>query len=123
MIRNLLFQIGGILLVLGAVMPMFLPAWAPFVFGLGAVLFCSIQLSERYEGSNLVIRRLRRQQILGALLLLVTACLLFTQHFHIRPFTGSEWKICLMISTLLEVYTIFRISSEEEKEKGEKPKE
>ena len=48
-------------------MPLFLPAIAPYVFAAGALCFCPIQMSDRYEGSNMTIRRLRRQQMLGAL--------------------------------------------------------
>lgn len=115
MIRTALYSLGGILLVIGAVLPLFAPGAAPFVFAAGAIPFSLTQLSENYEGSTLTLRRLRRQQMLGAVILLVTAALMFTQLYGIPPFRGSEWKITLMIATVLELYTILRIDHEEKK--------
>ena len=64
----------------------------------------------RYEGKNLIIRRLRRQQILGAVLLVFAGVLMFvTKH--------NEWVLCLTVAAILELYTAFRIPSELEKEK------
>lgn len=114
--KKYLFRIGGILLVIGAIMPLFLPTWAPWVYAVGALLFASIQISDRYEGRNIVIRRLRRQQIIGALLLVVTAFMMFKQLYEIRPFRGGEWKIVLTMAMVIEMYTAFRIDAEEKKE-------
>ncbi len=113
--RSFIYGLGGILLVVGAASPMFIPQYAPYVFTVGALLFSSVQLADRYEGGNLIIRRLRRQQMFGALLLLVTAALMLCSHFSIAPFRGREWGITLLIAAVLEVYTSFRISHEEEK--------
>lgn len=113
--RSLCYRIGGVLTVIGAVLPLFAPAWAPYVFALGSLLFATAQLSDRYEGPSLVIRRLRRQQALGALLLIVTAAMMLCQRHGIPPFRGSEWKICLMIAAFLELYTVFRVDHEEKK--------
>jgi drug/metabolite transporter (DMT)-like permease len=58
----------------------------------------------------LIVRRLRRQQILGAVLLVFAGVLMFvTKH--------NEWVLCLTIAAILELYTAFRIPSELEKEK------
>lgn len=116
MFQTTLYRAGGVLLVVGAVLPLFAPAVAPYVFAAGALSFCYVQMTDRYEGSNLIIRRLRRQQMLGALLLLVTAALMFTSLYGIPPFRGSEWKVTLMIAAVLELYSIFRIDCEEKRE-------
>ena len=42
---------------------------------------------------------------------------MFTAQYGIPPFRGSEWKITLMIAAVLEVYSIFRIDHEENKQK------
>ena len=64
----------------------------------------------RYEGKNLIVRRLRRQQILGAVLLVFAGVLMFvTKH--------NEWVLCLTVAAILELYTAFRIPSELDKEK------
>ena len=117
MLKIQLYRLGGLLLVVGSVLPLFSPDLAPWVFGTGALLFCPIQMNDRYEGGNLIIRRLRRQQMLGALLLLFSAALMFTSYYSIPPFRGSEWKITLLIAAVLELYAVFRIAHEEKAER------
>lgn len=119
--QNLVFQLGGILLVVGAVMPM-VPAVRDFssiVFTVGALCFGSMQLLQRYDGRNIVIRRLRRQQILGAFFLMFSAAFLIMKQYHVGPIPirGDEWKVTLIVAAILELYTAFRIPSELEKEK------
>jgi drug/metabolite transporter (DMT)-like permease len=65
---------------------------------------------DRYEGSNFIIKRLRRQQIFGAIALMLAGVMMFTMHHN-------EWIVCLTIAAVLELYTAFRIPSELEKEK------
>ena len=110
--RNFFYSAGGLLLVAGAVLPIFLSSVAPFVFALGAVMFAPTQMADRYEGDNIIIRRLRRQ-----LMLLVSAGLMLTSYWNIPPFRGSEWKMTLTIAAVLELDTIFRISHEAGKER------
>ena len=112
MIQTILYRIGGTLIVIGSILPLFAPDIAPFVFALGAILFGCIQISDRYEGKNFIIRRLRRQQVMGALLLIVTAYLMISAYFQWSPFRGNEWKVTLMIAAILELYTVFRIDYE-----------
>ena len=76
----------------------------------GAVLFAYVQVMCRYEGKNLIVRRLRRQQIIGAVLLVFAGVLMFTSK-------RNEWIVCLTIAAVLELYTAWRIPSELEKEK------
>ena len=74
-------------------------------------MFAYVQVVQgRYDGKNLIIRRLRRQQILGAVLLVFAGVLMFvTRH--------NEWVLCLTVAAILQLYTAFRIPSELEKEK------
>lgn len=118
--KKSVLYIGGILLVIGAMLPLFLPQIAPWVFAIGAVCFSSMQMSDQYEGNNIIIRRLRRQQILGALLLIVAAFMMFMWLYAIAPFRGGEWKIALIIAVFVELYTTFRIDAEEKKEQKNK---
>jgi drug/metabolite transporter (DMT)-like permease len=64
-----------------------------------------------YEGKNIIIRRLRRQQIIGATLLVVAGVMMIL-------WKRNEWVVCLTIAAVLEMYTVFRIPQEEEKEKN-----
>ena len=101
---------GAVLLLIGAMLQITRWELAPVLYTIGAVLFAYVQVMSRYEGKNLIIRRLRRQQILAAVLLVFTGVLMFvTRH--------NEWVLCLTIAAIRELYTAFRIPSELEKEK------
>ncbi len=114
--KQLAYYVGGIALVVGAVLPLLLPAVAPYVFAVGALLFAPAQMADTYKGRNLVVRHLRRQQVVGAFTLLLTAVMMFMELWQIKPFRGGEWKIMLLIAVVFEVYTIFRIDAEQRKE-------
>ena len=116
--QTLIFNVGGILLLIGAVMPLIgtLRIYAPYIFTLGAIMFSTMQLMSSYTGKNPIIRRLRRQQIIGALLLLVTGVLMFTSLFRVGPFQKDEWLVILTIATVFEVYTAFRLPAALKKE-------
>ena len=108
-IYNCIYFIGGILLVLGAALYITKWAWAPYMYIVGSFMFGAMQMLDRYTGRNLVLRRLRRQQLLGAIALMLTGVLMFTcKH--------NEWIMCLLVGCLVELYTAFRIPQEYEKE-------
>lgn len=101
---------GAVLLLVGAMLQITRWELAPFLYTVGAVLFAWIQVAyARYEGKNLIIRRLRRQQIIGAMLLVFAGVLMFTSK-------RNEWIVCLTIAAVLQLYTVWRIPSELEKE-------
>lgn len=118
--KQYILYIGGTLLVVGALLPLFAPQIAPWIYAIGALLFTPIQIMDRYEGRNLIIRHLRRQQIIGALLLVVSAAMMFMAVYQIPPCRGGEWKITLFIAMVFEVYTVFRIDKETSKEANKK---
>ena len=105
------FQVvGAVLLLVGAMLQITRWELSPYIYTVGAVMFAYVQVMSRYEGQNLIVRRLRRQQVLGAVLLVFAGVLMFvTRH--------NEWVLCLSVAAVLQLYTAFRIPSELEKEK------
>ena len=102
--------VGAVLLLVGAMLQITRWELSPILYTIGAVMFAYVQVMTRYEGKNLIVRRLRRQQILGAVLLVFAGVLMFvTKH--------NEWVLCLTVAAIWELYTAFRIPSELEKEK------
>ena len=102
--------VGAVLLLVGAMLQITRWELSPILYTIGAEMFAYVQVMTRYEGKNLIVRRLRRQQILGAVLLVFAGVLMFvTKH--------NEWVLCLTVAAILELYTAFRIPSELEKEK------
>jgi hypothetical protein len=83
--------------------------YAPYIYTVGAGLFALAQINSPYHGANTNIKRLRRQQILGAVLLVATGVFMITTR-------GNEWIASLTIATVLQLYTAFRIPQEEKKE-------
>ena len=104
-------MLGALLVLLGAMLQITRWELSPYIYTVGAVLFAYVQvMMGRYEGKNLIIRRLRRQQIIGAALLVFAGVLMFTSK-------RNEWIVCLTIAAVLQLYTAYRIPSEMEKEK------
>ena len=103
--------VGAIVLLLGAALQITKLVWAPYFYLIGAIMFAYVQVMSGYEGKNIVIRRLRRQQIIGAILLVVAGVMMIL-------WKRNEWVVCLTIAAVLEMYTVFRIPQEEEKEKN-----
>ena len=102
-------MVGAVLLLVGAMLQITRWELSPYIYTLGAVMFAYIQVMSRYDGKNLIIRRLRRQQIIGAVLLVFAGVLMFvTCH--------NEWVLCLSAAAVIQLYTAFRIPSELEKE-------
>ena len=107
---SIIQMIGAGLLLIGAMLQITHWELAPYLYTVGAVLFAWIQVAyARYEGKHLIIRRLRRQQIIGAMLLVFVGVLMFTSK-------RNEWIVCLTIAAVLQLYTAWRIPSELEKE-------
>ncbi len=108
---NIIATAGGILLLAGAALQITRWVAAPYIYMAGALMFGYVQVAEaRYEGQNFIIRRLRRQQVFGAVALVIAGVLMFTMH-------RNEWVVCLCIAAVFELYTAFRLPQELEKDK------
>ena len=133
-LQSLIFLAGGLLMVVGAGLFVFsnkqLASW---IFLVGAIAFVSMQMQQQYEGTNFVIRRLRRIMTLAEICFILAALLmvenaynfllpLFVDHLQnglndYIIYIMGKWVVMLLIAAILEVYTTHRISSELEKEK------
>ena len=101
---------GAAVLFAGLVLQFFRWEFAPYVYMAGAAAFSYVQAMNGYKGNNIVIKRLYRQQLIGAILLVLTGVVMILFH-------RNEWIVCLTIAAFLELYTAFRIPQEEVKEK------
>ena len=122
--QNAIFLIGATLMVVGAGSSLLQWSAAPWVFAIGAIGFASMQMLQRYEGSNFTIRRLRRIMLLSDVLFLVSALLMFASQgnvFHIDHITYlqyvyNKWVPILLIAAILQLYTTHRIGQELDRE-------
>ena len=109
-IINGLYVIGGIMTLVGAAVYITQWAAAPYIYTIGAAMFALAQVNTPLTAKSPTLRRLRIQQIFGALLLVLTGFfMMFNDH--------NEWIVCLAVAAVLELYTAFRIPNEEEKAK------
>lgn len=122
--QNAIFLSGALLMAIGAGGT--LPGWtiAPWLFALGALAFSAMQMLQRYEGHNFVIRRLRRIMLMSDGLFLVSAVLMLASQdnaLHLSQITYlqyvyNKWVVTLLLAAILQLYTTHRIGSELEKE-------
>ena len=123
-VQNIIFLVGGLLMVIGAGSSLLAWRLAPYVFAVGALCFASMQMQQRYEGQSFTIRRLRRILLLSDVLFLVAALLMLANQgnfFRISYITYiqyvyNKWVIVLLIAAILQLYATHRIGHELEKE-------
>ncbi|WP_418698627.1 hypothetical protein [Bacteroides sp.] len=104
-----LFTVGAVMLLTGAAV--YITGWplAPYIYTIGATMVALAQINSPSKKKSPTIKRLRRQQIFAALLLVLSgAFMLFTR--------GNEWIASLTIAAVLELYTSVRIPQEEAKD-------
>ena len=113
-----LYNIGGILLLIGAFMPVevSLMPYAPYVYLSGAVAFGGMQLLQRYEGQNITIKRLRRQQVIASCLIIASGFVFMLTAHGLLPLQEKSWMVLLAIGAFLELYVSFRLPAEIRKE-------
>lgn len=104
-----LFAVGAVMLLTGAAVYISEWIYAPYLYTIGAGFFALAQINTPVKGKGKTLRRLRIQQIFGAIALVLTGAFMFTT-------SGNEWVACLSVAAILELYTAFRIPQEEAKE-------
>ena len=109
-------QLGALLMLVGAAGFLWFPLVAVVLYTIGVLAYTPTRMLQRYDGPNFVIRRLRRQQLLGQLAFLCGACCMMMQVGRFGFAHRNEWVICLVIGCILEIYTSFRIPAELKKE-------
>ena len=122
--QTFIFVVGALLMVIGAGTSLL--AWrpAPYLFAVGALAFTSMQFLQRYEGSNFVIRRLRRMMLISDGLFLLSALLMFASMGNVFglsqvnyiTYIYNKWVLTLLIAAILQLYDTHRIDSELAKE-------
>lgn len=123
-VQTAIFLLGALLMVIGAGTTMLAWGGAPYVFSVGALGFASMQMLQRYEGSNFVLRRLRRIQLVSDVFFLISGLLMIASKGNIfglsyityMEYVYNKWVITLLIAAILQLYSTHRIGHELEKE-------
>ena len=103
------FVVGAVMALTGAAV--YITGWelAPYIYTIGAAMVALAEINSPSKSKSPNVKRLRRQQIFGAILLVLTGAFMFFTH-------GNEWIVCMTIAAILELYTSVRIPQEEAKE-------
>lgn len=119
--------VGGVMLLVGAAVRITGWDYSPWIFAAGSVLFAAAQFSDHYQGKDGIMKRLRWQQILGAMFLLLTAVLMFTDGYHLRLMENASgmneklrsfllaltkknsWIVTLTIAAVFELFSSTRM--------------
>ena len=123
-VQTAIFLLGALLMVIGAGTSVLAWGSAPYVFSVGALGFASMQMLQRYEGSNFIIRRLRRIQLLSDVLFLISGLLMIANmgnffclnYITYIEYVYNKWVITLLVAAILQLYSTHRIGHELEKE-------
>ena len=131
--ESLIMVVGALLMAVAAVMYVLAirkPAAWMMLAGTGA--FVAMQMRQKYEGSNLTIRRLRSIMTVGNIFFVLAALLMVENAYQfLLPkfmengiegynayvhYIHNNWVVTLLVGAVIELYTTHRISSELEKE-------
>ena len=112
---SLLANVGLLLIVAGAAMPLFhgpIEA-ARYVYASGAALLLVGRLFMPYRGDSLRIRRLFSMQIFAALAFVVAAFFMFYEQS-----TPNDWIAFTIVGAVLQIYAAFMIQHLESRTKN-----
>ncbi len=108
-VQNAVFRIGAILMLIGAAIHLFHQEVSLWVYTIGALAFCLMQVKAEYMGRDFTIIRLRRQQLLACVLFILTSVCMSMQAYQYGIARRNEWVVTLTIACVIELYTSLRI--------------
>lgn len=123
--ENVVLIIGAVLMVAGSAGYVLSSVASPYIYSAGALAFAAMQMRQRYDGGNVTVRRLRRIVLVSDLLFLLTGVMMFANRSY--DFMGldiltwlryvhNNWVVTLLIAAILQLYTVYRIGNELEKD-------
>ena len=123
-IQQIIYLIGATLMAAGAGMSVLDWAVAPYLYCVGALCFASMQMLQRYEGTNFTIKRLRRIMLTSDVLFRLAGVLMLTNGQNVLgldyltyiEYVYNKWIIVLLIAAILQLYSLHRLEKELAKE-------
>lgn len=127
--QNIIFLVGGVLMVVGAGCFAFM--WQQevmcWIYLAGAVMFATMQMMQTYEGNNITVRRLKKIMTTADMFFVLSGILMvdnayrfmqqvFTNYVAYFQYVFNKWVLLLLVAAVLEIYTMHRISAELSKE-------
>ena len=113
------------------------PKVVSIVFLAGTILFATMQMAQRYEGTALTLKRLRSIMTVADVAFVIAGLLMFENAWHLlfqatvwhehdvmnfeayesyMRYVDNKWVVPLLIAAVLELYSMNRISYELKKQ-------
>jgi hypothetical protein len=105
--KSLFTGVAGVALVIAAALYVTQWEFVPYLYAAAAAVVAVAFLTRPYKGPNFRLKRLNIQQAIAALLLPVSAALMFQGR--------NEWVVCLLVSAILLGYVVWIRDYEEKK--------
>lgn len=109
-IKDVLFRISGILILLSAALYLFIPTAATWVMAFSVAIFSIITITNPYPGKSIRGKRLFNFQLFSCILMIVATYLMFREH--------NEWVLAMITGAIFLLYAAIMIPRELEKEKN-----
>lgn len=109
-------------------------AVAPAIFTPGTIMFAAMQVMQKYEGTDITLRRLRRIMLTGTAFFIVAAVLMAENAYHVvypyflnmgidgynayLKYIHNNWVVALLVAAILQLYSSMRISAELKKQEA-----
>lgn len=106
--KDIIYRISGILILISVILYMFLPSIAPWILGISVAAFSFITITNPYPGKSVRGKRLYNFQILSCLFMIAATYLMFKQR--------NEWFLVMIIGAIFLLYAAIVIPKEFEKE-------
>ncbi len=107
-LKNTIFQLSAILILIAAVAYYFYPGIAAYIMIAGAAGYTAITFTTPYPGKSFRGKRLFNMQVLACLLICVSAYLMFIDM--------NGWVVTLLIAAVFTLYSTIAMSMEYKKE-------
>jgi len=108
--KDFLFRLSGMLILLSVAFYMFLPDLAPWIMSVSVLIFSAITISNPYPGKSVRGKRLFNFQIFSCLLMIAATYLMFKQR--------NEWVLLMIAAAIFMLYAVIAIPKELDKEKN-----
>lgn len=106
--KDKIFQISGVMILLSAILYMFWPNIAPWIMSVSVLVFSLITMTNPYPGKSIRGKRLFNFQVFSCLLMIASAYLMFKQR--------NEWALVMIVGAFFMLYAVITIPKELDKE-------
>lgn len=112
-LKDIIFKLSAVLIVLSAILYSFQPQMASYMMIVAVLAYIVCVFATRYPGKSIRGKRLHNMNAIAAILMAVSAYLMFVQN--------KVWVLCLFIAAILTLYSTIMINKvlKEESQKND----